>query len=137
MTTTKMDQQQTYKSLLDAAKQAAKRTYSPYSKYPVGAALLTQDGKVFTGCNVENASYGGAICAERTAVVKAVSEGYTRFSAIPVACEKSSNSWPCGICRQFMSEFGVDLDVIVERTDGSIETLTLEKLLPHNFGPGD
>jgi cytidine deaminase len=132
-----MQHQQTYRSLIEAAKEAAKRTHSPYSNYPVGAAILTTDGKVFTGCNVENASYGGTICAERTAVVKAVSEGSTAFSAIAIVCDRAKNCWPCGICRQFVSEFGVDIDVVVETEDGSIKTLKLQELLPYNFGAKD
>jgi cytidine deaminase len=131
------NQQKTYRQLLETAKQAAKNTYSPYSKYPVGAALLGADGRIFSGCNVENASYGGTICAERTAVVKAVSEGCTAFSAIAIICEKANNCWPCGFCRQFISEFGIDIDVIVEAEDGSINTLKLGELLPHNFGAKD
>src|SRR5437660_5310948 len=103
-----------YRKLLDAAKLAAERTYSPYSGYPVGSAILAHDGKVFSGCNVEHASYGGAICAERSAVVKAVSEGSTKFAAIAVYCAKGHDCWPCGICRQFICEFGVDVDIVVE-----------------------
>jgi cytidine deaminase len=132
-----MDHQQTYRSLIESAKQAAKRTHSPYSNYPVGAALLATDGTVYTGCNVENASYGGTICAERTAVVKAVSEGSTTFSAIAIVCDRAKNCWPCGICRQFVSEFGVDIEVVVEAEDGSIKALKLAELLPYNFGAKD
>ena len=123
-----------YRTLVNAARAAAEKTYSPYSHYPVGAAVLTQDGRLFTGCNVENISYGGTICAERTALVKAVSEGYTRFKAIAVVCGKAYDCWPCGICRQFLSEFGVDLDVLVESKDGSIQSLKLKELLPRHFG---
>jgi cytidine deaminase len=130
-------QQKTYRQLIEAAKDAAKKTYSPYSNYPVGAALLSTDGKVFTGCNVENASYGATICAERTAMVKAVSEGSTTFSAIAIVCDRAKNCWPCGICRQFVSEFGIEMDVVVEAEDGSIATLKLAELLPRNFGAKD
>ena len=123
--------------LIQAARRAAENAYAPYSHFYVGAAILTGNGEIFSGCNVENASYGGAICAERTAVVKAVSEGHTRFTAIAVACEKSSNSWPCGICRQFICEFGIDIEVVVEKNDGSIESVPLQNLLPKHFGPAD
>ena len=126
-----------FKNLIDAAKAAADKTYSPYSHYPVGCALLTEDGHVFTGCNVENASYGATICAERTALVKAVSEGFTRFEAIAIVCHKGHYCWPCGVCRQFMSEFGVDIDVVVESADGSLQCLKLKELLPNHFGPAN
>ncbi len=129
------DLREIYRNLLETAKLAADNTYSPYSHFPVGAALLTDDGRVFTGCNVENASYSAAICAERTAFVKAVSEGCLNFKAIAVACLKDADGWPCGICRQFMSEFGIQLDVIVEGQTGQMQILKLADLLPRNFGP--
>ena len=122
---------------MNAAKAAADKTYSPYSSYPVGAAVLAEDGRIFAGCNVENASYGGTICAERTAYVKAVSEGARRFAAVAVFCKKAHDCWPCGLCRQFMSEFGVDIDVVVEGADGSLKSLKLGELLPRHFGPDD
>lgn len=125
-----------YKRLIAAAKAAAKNSYSPYSRYPVGAAVLTVDGKVFTGCNVENVSFGGTICAERTALVKAVSEGSKDFQAIAVFCEKSPGGWPCGICRQFLCEFGMHIDVVVANADGKIEWKKLEDLVPGAFAPG-
>lgn len=124
-----------FRKLIDAARSAASKTYSPYSHYPVGAAVLTTDGTVFTGCNIENASYGGTICAERTALVKALSEGFTRFQAIAVVCGKGHDCWPCGICRQFMCEFGVEIDVVVEGENRSIKSLKLRELLPCHFGP--
>lgn len=126
-----------YRALVEEAKRAAARTYSPYSLYPVGSAVLADDGRVFSGCNVENASYGGTICAERTAIVKAVSEGATRFQAIAVFCEKAHECWPCGICRQFACEFGVEVDVVVEKKDGSLAVMKLKELLPRHFGPDD
>jgi len=125
---------ESYKKLVQAAKEAAEKTYSPYSHYPVGAALLTEDGHVITGCNVENVSFGGTICAERTAYVKAVSQGYRRFQAVAVVCKKAHDCWPCGICRQFMCEFGVDVDVVVEAADGTVHSLKLADLLPRHFG---
>lgn len=125
-----------FKIVMDAAKQAATRSYSPYSHYPVGAALLTRDGRIFSGCNVENASYGGTICAERTAIVKAVSEGFKEFDLIAVFCAKAKDGWPCGFCRQFISEFGSGIDVICEGADGQIQVLKISELLPRMFGPG-
>ncbi|VDM46906.1 unnamed protein product [Toxocara canis] len=93
-------------ALVNAAKRAMEKAYCPYSKFRVGAALLTKDGTVITGGNVENASYGGTICAERSAVVRAVAEGHTEFKAIAVAGATAEPISPCGICRQFLVEFG-------------------------------
>lgn len=124
-----------YQQLMKAAKDAAELSYSPYSQYAVGAALLTQDGKIFSGCNVENASYGGTICAERTAIVKAVSEGNKQFKAIAVYCKRSPGGWPCGLCRQFILEFGLDIEVVVENAEGEIESMKMRELVPHAFGP--
>ncbi|KAI8608417.1 cytidine deaminase-like protein [Chytriomyces sp. MP71] len=95
------------------AMSAKTHSYSPYSKFPVGAAALAEDGTVYLGCNVENASYGGAICAERTAFVKAVSEGQRSFVAVAVVTNLRSFASPCGFCRQFMVEFGKNLQVII------------------------
>jgi cytidine deaminase len=126
----------TYKALLEKAKEASERSYAPYSKFPVGAALLTKDGKVFLGCNVENASYGGTICAERTAMVKAISEGSTEFSAIAVYCKKAKDAWPCGFCRQFICEFGAQIEIITEGMKGELQVMKISELLPNMFGPG-
>ena len=127
---------QLHRLLINKAGEASLKSYSRYSKFPVGAALLTEDGHVFTGCNVENASYGGTICAERTAIVKAVSEGFTKFEMIAVFCQKARDTWPCGICRQFISEFGSEIEIISEAGDGSIQVLKIADLLPRMFGPG-
>jgi cytidine deaminase len=129
------DENETFRMLIEAARSASRKTYSPYSRYAVGSAVLTHDGRLFTGCNVENASYGGTICAERTALVKAVSEGFTRFKAIAIVCGNAHDCWPCGICRQFICEFGTDIEVLVEGQDGAIKALRLAELLPHHFGP--
>ena len=108
----------------------------PYSRFPVGAALLCGDGRVFTGCNVENAAYGSTICAERTALVKAVSEGRRDdFVRLAVAGRSEDYCWPCGSCRQMLYEFAPDLTVLVARGDGGFVTLPLRELLPHGFGP--
>ena len=114
----------TDQELLDFADKAKEKAYAPYSRFQVGAAILTKEGKVFTGCNVENSSYGAAICAERTAAVKAVSEGYHDFEMIAIA----SN----GICRQFLHEFNSDLKVICQSPDG-FETYRLSELMPKGF----
>ena len=120
--------------LIAHAEKACKNAYAPYSKFKVGAALLTSDGRVFTGCNVENASYGAAICAERTAAVKAVSEGAVKFSAIAIVNAGGGLTFPCGICRQFLYEFAADdFRVILKDDSGEPSVYTLEELIPHGF----
>jgi cytidine deaminase len=124
------------KDLVDLAQEVRERAYAPYSNFPVGAALLTSSGKVFTGCNVENASYPLTICAERTAVTKAVSEGERDFEAIAVVT--ASGATPCGACRQVLHEFGgadADLRVIVADLEGNRSTYTIAELLPAGFTP--
>ena len=106
--------------------------YAPYSNYRVGAALLTKDGKMFTGVNVENSSYGATICAERVAFTKAIAEGEREFDAIAIA-STDGKGWPCGICRQFMYEFGPDLKVIVGPDAEHLEITPLSELLPKGF----
>lgn len=121
------------KELFKIAQDMMKRAYVPYSKFQVGAALVTKDGEVFTGCNIENASYPVTICAERTAFVKAISEGHTEFEKIVIA-SSGGKAWPCGICRQFMNEFCDGSFQIVAGDDAdSLEILTLEELLPRGF----
>ena len=110
------------------------RSYSPFSKFRVGAALLTKSGEIVTGVNIENSSLGATICAERTAFVKAISEGYREFDTIAIA-SSGQEAWPCGICRQFMYEFAPDLTLLVAQRDHSFVKLTLRELLPHGFGP--
>lgn len=120
-------------TLLALACAACQRSYSPYSGYSVGAALLAADGRVFQGCNIENASFGLTNCAERTAMFKAISEGATEFTAIAIAAEKSA-PWPCGACRQVLNEFAPGIRVLVT-WQGHVEEATLDQLLPHGFGP--
>lgn len=122
------------KVLIDAAIHAATRAYAPYSQYYVGAALLAEDGTVYEGCNVENASYPACICAERTALVKAISEGRLTFTTLAVATVNGGA--PCGVCRQMLYEFAPHLRVIMARLDGSVlGEASLSELLPHGFGP--
>ena len=121
------------------AKKAAERAYAPYSSFTVGAALLTKDGKVYCGCNIENAAFSPTNCAERTAFFKAVSEGEREFSAIAVAGGKNlnfeENCFPCGVCRQVMCEFcHGDFRVIVGNDREGIRVFTLGELLPESFG---
>lgn len=114
--------------------QASQHAYMPYSHYAVGAALVTPDGLVFTGCNVENASYPAGICAERVALVKAVSEGHRSFSQIVIATENGGA--PCGICRQMLFEFAPTLQVLCVTFAGDITIQQpLDQLLLHGFGP--
>lgn len=120
-------------ALLALARAAREKSYSPYSHYAVGAALLCADGRVFQGCNIENASFGMTICAERTAVFKAVSEGEQEYVAIAIAAEKSA-PWPCGACRQVLNEFAPGIRVLVT-WDGKVDEAPLSALLPHGFGP--
>ena len=118
--------------LLSKAREAMTRSYSPYSSYPVGAALHSTDGRIFTGCNVENASFGLTNCAERTAVFKAVSEGVRSFDVLAIAAK--TKAWPCGACRQVLNEFAPDLRILVT-WDDHVEEKTLKELLPEGFGP--
>lgn len=124
-----------YKDLAKKAIEAKKYSYSPYSKFKVGAALITAEGKVFTGCNIESASYTPTICAERVALSKAVSEGYKDIKAIAIS-GSSDATFPCGVCRQFLIEFG-DMDVIVVKSESEYEKYKLSDLLPHSFDSGD
>lgn len=126
-------QQISDETLLALAVSARERSYSPYSGYAVGAALLSADGRVFQGCNIENASFGLTNCAERTAMFKALSEGATEFTAIAISAE-SSAPWPCGACRQVLNEFAPDIRVLVTWGD-HVEEAPLSALLPHGFGP--
>ncbi|SHI88554.1 cytidine deaminase [Lutispora thermophila] len=121
-----------YDLLIEKAKEAREKAYVKYSNFKVGAALLAKSGKIYTGCNVENASYGATICAERVAFTKAISEGERDFEAIAIVSSGKEIAYPCGICRQFMSEFGLDLKLIFT-DDNKIETYKLYELLPHAF----
>jgi cytidine deaminase len=124
-------------ALVAAAHEARDRAYAPYSGFQVGAALLTDDGSRFTGANVENASYGLSMCAERTAVFHAVAQGVRRLQAVAVVASNDEPTWPCGACRQVLYEFGPDLVVISEGKGGRREERSLGELLPEAFGPND
>ncbi|MGQ9889991.1 MAG: cytidine deaminase [Aggregatilineales bacterium] len=132
--TRRQNKRATPETLIAAAIAAARHAYAPYSQYPVGAALLAASGRVYTGCNVENAAYPAAICAERTALVKAVSEGERRFEALAVAT--GDGGAPCGLCRQMLYEFAPDLTVHIADFDGRLlHTAALTELLALGFGP--
>lgn len=120
-------------TLILAAKSAMDKAYAPYSKYKVGAAVVTGTGQIFTGCNVENVSFGATICAERCAVIKAVSEGYTEFFKIAIVSSSGEFTYPCGICRQFLAEFGTDTVFVLSNNKGEIKEKMLKELLPEAF----
>lgn len=119
--------------LIEQASAAREGAYVPYSHFAVGAALLTRSGQVYTGCNIENASYGLTVCAERVAVWKAVSEGETEYEAIAVVTDNTSS--PCGACRQVMAEFAPHMPVIMADLDGTRKLMTMDELLPAAFLP--
>lgn len=124
--------------LMKEAKKAREKAYAPYSKFSVGAALLSEDGQIFHGCNIENASFGLTNCAERTAIFKAVSDGVTKFKAILVVADTESPVSPCGACRQVMVEFcSRDMPVYLMNLKGNIEQTTVGKLLPGAFKSED
>ncbi len=125
-----------YKELIEKAYEVRESAYAPYSNFKVGAALLTKDDKIFTGCNVECASFGGTNCAERTALFKAISEGYREFKAIAVVGKKGVLTPPCGICRQVLNEFANDIDVVLDDNNKE-KIIKLNELLPYSFGPND
>jgi cytidine deaminase len=126
----------TDRALVERAFAMLERSYCPYSHFPVGAALECADGTVFTGCNVENAAFGSTICAERTALVKAVSEGHRDdLVRLAVVGNSADYCWPCGACRQMLYEFAPDLELLVGRGKGDFVTLSLKELMPHGFGP--
>ena len=121
------------REMVRLAQAARENAYAPYSHYDVGAALLTASGQVFTGCNVENAVYPMTLCAERTAIVKAVSEGQREFVAITIATRNGGS--PCGACRQVMREFAPHLRILLADDAGHVRQFTLDQLLPESFGP--
>ncbi|HWJ03424.1 MAG TPA: cytidine deaminase [Verrucomicrobiae bacterium] len=123
------------RELVALAAEAREKAYVPYSHYPVGAAVLFASGKIYTGCNVENASYGLTNCGERTAIFKGVSEGEREILAVAISVKGQEAGSPCGACRQVIREFGPKAVVISAAENGNYFTKTLEELLPHSFGP--
>ena len=127
-----------YEKLVSQALQARKNAYVPYSNFKVGAAVLTEDGKVYTGCNIENASYGATNCAERTAIFKAVSEGHKTIKAIAIVGVQNDYTYPCGICRQVIAEFATeDTKIILGKNENEYLVKTLEEILPGAFTKKD
>ena len=126
-----------FKKLIKEAEKARKRAYTPYSKFKVGAAVLSTGGKIFTGCNIENASFGMSVCAERVAIFKAISEGSTKFEAIAVIGDTDKPCSPCGACRQVISEFGEEIFLIMVNLKGDVKIKKIGELLPEAFGKKD
>ena len=125
-----------YRNLFEQAKKVCENSYSPYSAFPVGACVLYESKNAYTGCNVENASYGLSICAERNAIASAVSQGETsKITAIAIYSPKQKRCMPCGACRQWICEFALngETKIIFENSKGEIETLTLEEIFPYSF----
>ncbi len=122
-----------YTSLIKKAQSAKKYSYSPYSKFRVGAALLTSSGKIYTGCNIENSSFSLTVCAERTAIFKAISEGSTKFKAMAICTDSSEIIPPCGACRQVMLDLTPNIDVILTNSKGKSLVMKANSLLPHPF----
>lgn len=123
----------TDRELVSMAKEAMEHAYAPYSHFKVGAALLAKDGRVFKGCNIENASYSATNCAERTAIFKAVSEGVREFEAIAIVASSGDYASPCGICRQVLFEFMPDGKVILDSEEKGMATFSVQELLPFGF----
>jgi len=124
------------KRLIRKALEAQKKAYVPYSNFHVGAALITEDGEIFTGCNIEISSYSPTLCAERTAIFKAVSEGHKKIKAIAIVGD-ANFTYPCGVCRQVIREFGKDATIIIANSEDEYREYKLDELLPHSFGPED
>lgn len=124
-----------YDKLIESARKAKKNSYSPYSRFRVGSALLTSDGKIYTGCNIENSSFSLTICAERTALFKAISEGKKKFKAIVVSSDNEEFAFPCGACRQVINELAGDIDIILTNGKKKIKKFRTSDLLPYPFTP--
>mgnify|MGYP003295709165 CR=1 FL=1 len=121
------------KELIEKAKEASTRAYAPYSKFHVGAALLTESGKVFQGCNVENVSFGATNCAERTAIFSAVASGERKFKKIVIFVDRKEFTPPCGMCRQVIAEFAPDMEILLANNEDKVLRTTIKELLPMSF----
>ena len=126
-----------YKKLIEEAEKARKKAYTPYSKFKVGAAILTSEGRIFSGCNIENASFSLTICAERVAVFKAIANGYKKFEAIAIIADTLRPCYPCGACRQVILEFGEDITLVMANLKGDIKINNIKELLPDAFNKND
>ncbi len=123
----------TDKELIEAARNVRENAYAPFSEFKVGSAIETDDGEIVAGCNVESASYGLTVCAERVAIWKAISQGKTKIKRIAVVADTEDLTPPCGVCRQIIWEFGGDIPVVFANLDGKIETVQMRDLLPRAF----
>ncbi|PKM86532.1 MAG: cytidine deaminase [Firmicutes bacterium HGW-Firmicutes-12] len=123
--------------LIDVAREVRERAYAPYSGFKVGAAIMAEDGTIYSGCNIENASYSHSICAERVALFKAVGVGARIFQAIAIVTELDNPASPCGACRQVLAEFSPDMQVLMANTRGKVITSTVKELLPMAFSNSD
>lgn len=132
-----MTNQVTNQDLIAKAKEAMQFSYSPYSHFKVGAALLTEDGQVFLGCNIENASYGATNCAERTAIFKAISQGERRFVKIAIVSSGQDTTYPCGICRQVLAEHMPEGTLVFENAQGDLLEFSMNQILPFAFSKRD
>ncbi len=121
------------KELVESARQVREKAYAPFSNFRVGAAVLTKDGKIYTGCNIESASYGLTVCAERVAIWKAVSEGESEFTNVAVVADTEELTPPCGVCRQIIWEFCGDVPVTFANLKSNVETVQMKELLPRAF----
>lgn len=128
---------ETWEKLHDVADRVKARAHAPYSDFQVGAALLVEDGTIFSGVNVENATFGATVCAERTAIGTALTSGLTKFIALAVVTKADFPVAPCGICRQVLAEFCEDLPILMASHEGEVEYVMLDELLPHRFGRTD
>lgn len=127
-----------YRLLVSKALEARENAYVPYSNFKVGAAILTEDNNIYTGCNIENASYGATNCAERTAIFKAISEGHKQIKAIAIVGVENEYTYPCGICRQVIAEFASkDIKIIIAKNKNEYIVKELEEVLPGAFTKGD
>lgn len=126
-----------HKELLKYANEAMEHAYVPYSHFKVGAAVLMSSGKIYTGCNIENASFGATNCAERTAIFKAVSEGETEIKAIAIVSSSEAFTYPCGICRQVITEFMKEGEFIFENAQGEVQVVSLDEMFPYRFTKED
>lgn len=124
------------RQLIEKALEARDKAYVPYSNFHVGAAVLVDDGTVYTGCNIENAAYTPTVCAERVSIFKAVSDGKTSIEKIAIVGD-ADMTYPCGVCRQVIREFGKDAEIIIANSEEDYKVYKLEDLLPHGFGPED
>jgi len=125
----------TYHSLVQRARKALRHSHAPFSGFRVGAALLANNGRIYHGCNIENSSYGLTICAERTAIFRAISDGVHKFQAIAIVSDEGGFTSPCGACRQVLSDLAGNIDVILADHRGQMKVFKMKNLLPHPFTP--